>query len=814
MSNRGSRSGRMITISALVLAAWMAGMWVVAWRGLGRKQSKITGRLAEMFTGRSQQPRDSEEKPDEPTSLNDPRLSSLLLAADSWQRSRGSRRVVVDQVCLVPDMPAFLKAIALWDQRYYFPILIDEPAWTLPFLRAFRPARVVRYGGHSKPVASEALIDSSAPPAHGDEAWSQALGAVARAWSGPSDSELTPRVADRPPRWLGATPPGLVLTAPEAPMLAGAVALAAGHFQPLVRLHAIGEDPSIVGASARPQRFADVLSLAQAWRFARRVENSVASVIPDYDQLGDDCDFLTIAGDWPYRYTYDLGDEPIRGVYALDDLVGRLFEPASKAGWTGQMRRRWAYTGRLLGDAAASVARAMGALFLQPSSALLWNTYSGGRPWSDFTMRPVPAYLSRAIGAADAIVHRSGHDAGLANWHRAVGPVNRFGMVMFNSSGGPEQFAISGGVGRPSDIPRGLPSIVAMTHSFSAADPSNPQTIAGRWLSQGAFAYFGAVYEPFLLAFRTPGLVAALLAADVPFVAALRQGESETFGFPWRLMYLGDPLYRLQHAASTPDRSRDRDAVLAGNIARIPPDDWRKMASDYENSPVAEIIARNARSRQSERGRAFDSEDDRFRWCLDAAVGDLAGLPSDGLTIKTGGSFNARSTAFQTDGWHGVLMEIRRDRLGHKLRLFFDDLLIDALDGAGAVEELMARLAQIPLIERGPRVWQAIETCAMQRLVQIFADRDIAQGFVRAVDLWEEVIRLHWPQGSHFPSHVTERVAGLALGDPHRSRLWLDRLRKVGYAMAAEHGRSTHAAVIAAEQARVKAQLGGLGSSR
>ena len=37
-------------------------------------------------------------------------------------------------------------------------------------------------------------------------------------------------------RGLGATPPGLVLAAPDSPMLAGAVALAAGHFQPLVRL--------------------------------------------------------------------------------------------------------------------------------------------------------------------------------------------------------------------------------------------------------------------------------------------------------------------------------------------------------------------------------------------------------------------------------------------------------------------------------------------------------------------------------------------------------------------------------------------------
>ena len=161
--------------------------------------------------------------------------------------------------------------------------------------------------------------------------------------------------------------------------------------------------------------------------------------------------------------------------------------------------------------------------------------------------RPEPGHCRCRRGRAPL-----GREADLANWHRAVDPVNRFGLVLFNSSGGPDWFAISGGAGRPSDIPRGVPAAVAMIHSFSAADPNDPQTIAGRWLSQGAFAYFGSVNEPFLLAFRPPGLVAELLAAEVPFVAALRQGELEAFGFPWRLVYLGDPLYRLQNAATRP----------------------------------------------------------------------------------------------------------------------------------------------------------------------------------------------------------------------------------------------------------------------
>ena len=76
--------------------------------------------------------------------IDDPRLAYLREASARWRRSQGPKRLVVDQVCLVPDVPTFLAAIAGWDERHFYPILIDDPQWTLPFLRAFRPARIVR----------------------------------------------------------------------------------------------------------------------------------------------------------------------------------------------------------------------------------------------------------------------------------------------------------------------------------------------------------------------------------------------------------------------------------------------------------------------------------------------------------------------------------------------------------------------------------------------------------------------------------------------------------------------------------------------
>ena len=143
----------------------------------------------------------------------------------------------------------------------------------------------------------------------------------------------------------------------------------------------------------------------------------------------------------------------------------------------------------------------------------------------------------------------------------------------FNSSGGPDWFRISGGLGRPSDIPRGVPASRGDDSQLFGGGPDRSSNDRRPLAVHGAFDYFGAVNEPFLLAFRPPGLVAELLAAGVPFVAALRQGEHEPFGFPWRLVYLGDPLYRLETA-----KRPSPGSMHAKASGRMSPVDWRKMA--------------------------------------------------------------------------------------------------------------------------------------------------------------------------------------------------------------------------------------------
>ncbi len=442
-----------------------------------------------------------DEAPHPIESLDDPRLGTVRRALPVWRERLSNPRVTCDLVCLVPDVPAFFAAIATWDESRYFPILIDEPESTERFLDAFRPAKVVRWRSQQS---------------GGDASWAAAATAVARSWS----RDLPAAVDDRSVLLARPKTPGLVLSAPDSATLAGAVALAAGRFQGLVRLD--------LGARGR-----EPIGLEAAIQAARVVERAVGLATPRYAGLGDDCDFLTLAGDWPDRYVIDEGDK--RGVCALDDLIGRDLET----------QERYAYVGRLEGSPAESVYQAMCSLFLQPESVLCFNGYdTRTRPWSDYAMTEAGRVLGRQGRRVEERAGAPG--ASLEGWRAAFRPKNRHGLLLINSSGGPESFRVVGGGATVADIPVSVPTALYVVHSFSAARPWDTETIAGRWLKNGAFLYFGSLNEPYLAAFRTPALVAQLLDAGAPFAAACAKVPSEdALGTPWRLRLIGDPLYQV-----------------------------------------------------------------------------------------------------------------------------------------------------------------------------------------------------------------------------------------------------------------------------
>jgi hypothetical protein len=800
-------TARRVAIPALVLAAWLVTTVAIVWRTHHRVAQR--GRVEEVARGH-EQPAAFDDVNHGPTWLDDERLRPLREAVGHWRQSLNPNRVVVDQVCLVPDVPAFLEAIAVWDRRHFFPILIDDPAWTLPFLRVFRPARVVRFPGGGALGSRATQPASSESAARRDDEWARGERAVARAWSRPQISDDDLPVASRPLRVAGLkAPPGIVITDAEAPMFPGAVALAAGRFQPLLRGGPLAVRRGDDSALTAFRRFDNVLKLDEALSFARAIEARVAAAVPDYQRLDDDCDFLTVAGDWPYRYSVDPSMVAGGGLFAVDDLIGRVFDWPKTAGWLARMRRRWAYAGRLLGGPAESVARAMSALFLPTESALLWDTYGHDRPWSDYAMGAANNLLGRALADPGALVHRERGAANLASWHRTFDPVNRFGLVLVNSSGGPKMFSIGGGPGRPSDIPRGMPAAVAMIHSFSAASPTDPATIAGRWLSSGAFVYFCAMNEPYLIAFRPPGLVAELIDAGAPLIAALRQGETEPYGFPWRLVYLGDPLYR-------PRLSAAHGGVPP--VARMNPATWLTLVPDLARWPTAVTTVRAAHGDSASEQPVFASDDDRLRWCLDSAIVSSTSTPSPTLPRSQGGLARVGdrpepgAAARGTAAWPAILREVHRDQLDRDLRPWFDELLIDVLLEAGALDELQSRLARVMPSESGPRIWQAHESCAMARLFRLADRLGGSVAFMRVLDLWDEIIRLSWPKDADFPAHFTERVAALvSLNPAERKRPWLERLAKAAMALAAEPGRFPHAALVAAEQGRAAGKAAAVG---
>lgn len=598
-------------------------------------------------------------------SLEDARLRRLREASATWALRSGPSREVVDVVCLVPDAATFYRAIGTWDESHWFPVLIEDVEFTSKFLRAFRPARVVRFPSRGR-------------PSRGDGLWSASITAVGRSWTAADESSAT---GDRFPRGIGRTPPGVVVSNPASSSLPGAVALAAGRFQPLIRW-----EPG--------RTFDELLGYDDARKLARQLRATLASTAPNHDLLGDDCDFLTLALDYPYRYQGEglplegTGLPPVAGPgpAAFDDLIGRHLDLPRP----DTVRIRWAFAGRLMGDEVRSAYAAMCSLFLRPGRATLINVYgdAAGPPQADYRQSPV---ADRLEGLMD-VSRRDRGQSDLSGWHEAFDPVNRAGLVLVNSSGNPTDFNLGGPLpGRTWDVPITEPTAVYKVHSFSAANPEDAGTVAGRWLANGAYLYFGSVHEPFLSAFRTPELVVDLLARGIPFGASARMLPEEltAFGDSWRLAYLGDPLFRLDPAP--PGRRLPRWEPLA---------DW--PVYDAPDAPV-------------------DPEDPFavLSWALRVAIdASRLGEPAPQSVIDS-------------------LLAINPASLEEPIRAYRDLLLADALFLRDRLDDLRADLSRRPPNSLSPAARRRLETA---RVVSLQRALD-ADEWEQAAAIWSEVAR-------------------------------------------------------------------------
>jgi hypothetical protein len=615
-----------------------------------------------------------------PTSLRDPRLDDLRRASASWDQRQGPTRKVVDQVCLVPDVATYYEALATWDEGHYFPILIDDVDLTFKFIQAFRPARIVRYPSRAKDV-------------EGEERWKRAVKAVGDAWTA-ADVPPSERLrGDTPPTRLEKTPPGIVIAGASSPALPGLAALAAGRFQPLARLET-------------SKTYGDILSPADLNSFVEAFDAVVRAKIPSFDRLGDDCDFVTLAGDYPYRYQ--------DGHMAIDDRIAR----------GGPGAERWAFTGRLMGDARRSVYAAMCSLFLQPESALLFSGYPEDTdPWRFYSLRPALDHLRPILPTTLATGERR---ATFKAWHEIFDPANRFGLLFINTKGDPGVFYLFGDQPASAfDIMPSVPTALCIIHSYSAVDPTKSGTIAGRWLDQGAFLYHGSVDEPFLPAFRPLWLVADLLAEGIPFGAATRQTLTEPFGKPWKLTLLGDPLYRLLRRGSIPARIRDY-APTAG---------WMAYAAGRRPDPASPEMTRLA-------------------WAINCSLVRLAGTAATETNVEI----------------IGVLRTIDRGRLAPDFRPVFDELLVELLFRANRPADIRTAFAAIPKDERSATVTRVAFSAMLADLQPTLERGDFRRGSL----LWLDLVRLE-PDPA-FVKRLISWVGPLAT-TPQRREEWLKLLR-------------------------------------
>lgn len=400
---------------------------------------------------------------------------------------------IVNRVVIVPDEATFLAAIQKWNLKGHWPILIEDNKYTPMFIERFQPAEIVRLPSIKQQLPKSQKLQELM------------LKAAAAAWNVPDTTTLKTKWIQ-----LGWEPPGVVITSENDPARTAAVALAAARGQPLVFLE---------GNFGKPN---DTLNQQQWQTLQTAVKTAVESTGYFYSQLGDAIDTLTIVRQLAVKYqSPEKPDEQL----AVTDGLGR--HPNGE---------RWAAAGWIYGSEVRSTYQAMCAIFLDTQTAMLYDSYPKEGSWGKYEMNSAASGL-KTIGVNVELVQLP--EASLEKWRSLASKAWEFDLILMNSKGYPKSFQVGNGDASVEDIPKlRFPAVVHAIHSWSAAAPDDKDTVAGRWLENGAYAYVGSVNEPLLSAFIPPKLMVDRLLRSAPFLIAARQLESP----PWKIATIGDPL--------------------------------------------------------------------------------------------------------------------------------------------------------------------------------------------------------------------------------------------------------------------------------
>lgn len=418
-----------------------------------------------------------------------------------------SNRPVVPVVVLVPDPATYLREIGRWTPKAQWPVLIEDSELAPMFIRAFKPRRVLRV-----PAASPL-------PTARSERESAMQSVVVQAWGG-TPEETTAEIFAK----YGWQPPGVAVTDTEDTAWPAAVAIAAARGLPLTFLTGNFERPGAILGSRRTRQLEEDL------------RKLVAETGYQWSELGDSIDAVAICRSLAARTSSEpqgTARSPyankMKGPYAVTDSICRHDDGT-----------RWAIAGWIWGSEIRTAYMAMSSIFLSRSDILFFNGYDGGKEQSAYEVTTV-AEDSQEIGFQTTVFH--GKLGTLASWlNMVMGGINA-DVLFANSSGHPEFFNLAENTrGDAIDVPLlNVPLAMQLIHSFSLQRPTSEDTVGGRFLDHGVYAYIGSVEEPYLAAFVPPSLYMKRLSRYVPFLVAGRSWVGP-FSPVWRLTAIGDPL--------------------------------------------------------------------------------------------------------------------------------------------------------------------------------------------------------------------------------------------------------------------------------
>ena len=301
---------------------------------------------------------------------------------------------------------------------------------------------------------------------------------------------------------------------------------------------------------------------------------------------------------------------------------------------------------------------------------------------------------------------------------------------MINSSGNPTSFNLqSGSVGSTWDVTWTVPTRIHIIHSFSAADAQDPYTLAGRWLANGAYAYYGSMNEPYLQSFRSASLISECLTKGYPWAAATRQNpEKEMFGNPWRLMVVGDPMLRLIAQNQIPAR------VSSETVQNWPSFSLEAIPQDSEE-PLA-----------------------RLAWGVrQTLVWASAKAEQEGIKAKD---------------IVAVIRKIDRTKLPQGVRSIRDELAAHLTLEAHQYEQSLELADEVPASERSIIFTRMIESGAMARYQQGLSKGDLEE----ALPAWR-VLVANCPR-SDLREPLTAPIRPMA-STPVRKRIWIRTLESL-----------------------------------